>query len=200
MAGPRLPGGKLVGLCSRDECLGAESSDSRFLQSEGCLRSRLLPSPTRPHHSLYVARSSSVSPPAFYGEAGGQFIQTFTFTNVGRSVCQLRGWPSLELRGKSGRPVAVHSRRVVQGAQSAPPVRTVVLRRRGAASFDVYGADWNVRANQPCSHTTAIFVTAPGGRSMLSVAVKMPNCGLFDVAPVIAGKTDRQAWSRVWHK
>jgi len=137
---------------------------------------------------------------SFYGEAGGQFIKTFTFTNVGRSVCQLRGWPSLELRGKSGHPVAVHSRRVVQGAQSAPPVRTVVLRRRGAASFDVYGADWNVRANQPCSHTTAIFVTAPGGRSMLSVAVKMPNCGLFDVAPVIAGKTDRQAWSRVWHK
>jgi hypothetical protein len=137
---------------------------------------------------------------SFYGEAAGQFVQTFTFMNVGHSVCQLRGWPSLELTSKSGRPVSVRSRRVVQGAPSARPFRTVVLRRRGAASFDVYGADWNFRANRPCSHTTAIFVTPPGDRSMLLVAVKMPNCGLFDVAPVIAGKTDRHAWSRVWHR
>jgi hypothetical protein len=137
---------------------------------------------------------------SFYGEAGGQFIQTFTFTNRGHSACQMRGWPTLRVRDKSGRAVPVRSRRVVQGAPTAPPFKIVVLFPYGAASFDVYGADWNALANRSCSHTTAILVTPPGAGEKLSTAVKMPKCGLFDVAPVIAGKSDREAWSVVWHK
>jgi hypothetical protein len=137
--------------------------------------------------------------PSFYGEAGGQFIQTFTFTNLSRSACRLPGWPTIRVRGKSG-PVSVRSRRVVQRAPSAPSFRTVALHPHDAASFDVYGPDWNSLANRPCPYTTAITVTPPSAADKLSAAVRMPICGQFDVAPVIAGKADRQSWSAVWHK
>ena len=134
-----------------------------------------------------------------YGEAGGQFRQTFTFTNVGRRTCLLAGWPSLKLRSPSGRAVSVRSVRVVQGASSVHPFRPVVLRRGRAASFDVYGADWDFRACRACPATTAVFVSSPGA-SALSVIVKMPYCGAFYIAPIIAGKTDHQSWSIVWHR
>lgn len=131
--------------------------------------------------------------PTFYGVALGSFVQTFTFTNASHRACALAGWPRLALENRS----RVTTRRVRQGAPTAPAFRTVVLRPRGVASFDVYGEDWNHQEDKPCPKTTRIRITPPGARSALSVAVKMPNCGLFLVAPVIAGKTDRQAWSMV---
>ena len=136
----------------------------------------------------------------FYGEAGGQFIQTFTFSNVGRQACRMRGWPTLKLESQSRRPVPAPSRRVVQGAPTAPAFTPVTLRAGGAASFDVYGEDWNHVANRPCRRTTAVLITPPGIRVALSVRVRMPNCGVFDIAPLIAGRSDRRSWSVVWHK
>jgi hypothetical protein len=135
----------------------------------------------------------------FYSEAGGQFIQTFTFTNGSRRACSLRGWPRIEVASRSGRPMRTSSRRVIQGSSTASPFRTVVLRPRAASAFDVYGADWNHAADKPCPRTSAALITPPGAGSAISVAVKMPNCGLLYVAPVIAGKIDRQSWSVVWH-
>jgi hypothetical protein len=137
---------------------------------------------------------------SFYGEAGGSFTQTFTFTNASRQDCQLRGWPSLKLESRSGRPMAVASRRVTQRAPTAPPFATVVLGTGGAASFDVYGADWDHTTNRACPETTAALITPPGDLSALSAAVRMPHCGLFYIAPLIAGRTDHQSWSVVWHR
>lgn len=134
---------------------------------------------------------------SFYGEGLGAFTQTFTFTNASRQACRLRGWPGLEPASQSGRPVSVRSLRVRQGASPTPAVTTVVLQPGGAASFTVYGADWNHAADRACPQTTAVLITPPGGSSALSVAVKMPDCGGFYIAPVIAGRTDREAWSVV---
>src|SRR5439155_19878206 len=106
---------------------------------------------------------------SFYGEAGGQFLQTFTFTNVSRRVCRMEGWPSLEIEVASYGPVPVRTRRVVQGPLRAPPFALVLLRPRGAASFDVYGADWDFHRNRSCSQATAALVTPAGGRAALRV-------------------------------
>jgi len=76
----------------------------------------------------------------------------------------------------------------------------VVLDPHGSASFDVYGADWNASANRRCPHTTAISVTPSSAGDKLLAAVRMPNCGLLDVAPLIAGRVDRQSWSVVWRE
>jgi Protein of unknown function (DUF4232) len=120
----------------------------------------------------------------FQGAAAGQFLQTFTFVNVSRRTCTLEGWPRL---------VGIPSRRVVQ----AKPVVRVVVRPGGAASFDVFGEDWNHRADTPCPVTRSVQVIPPGGNAALSVAVRMPNCQGHEVAPMIAGRVDRDAWSTV---
>jgi hypothetical protein len=138
---------------------------------------------------------------SFYGVAAGQFIQTFTFTNMSRRVCRMAGWPSLEIEVGSRRPVAVRTRRVVQGSPNARPFVSVLLRARGAASFNVYGADWDFRRNRSCPLTTVALVTPPAGGAALRVGVRIPNCPVgFEIAPLIAGRTDRQSWSFVWHR
>jgi hypothetical protein len=137
---------------------------------------------------------------SFYGEAVGSFMQTFTFTNASQQKCQLRGWPSLKLETKSRHPVPVALRRVRQSTPPAPASMTAVLAAGGAASFDVYGADWNHGANRSCPETTTVLIAPPGNHATLSVAVRMPNCGLVYIAPLIAGRTDHQSWSVVWHR
>jgi hypothetical protein len=126
----------------------------------------------------------------FQGVGLGSFGQTFTFVNASRRQCHLEGWPALEL----GR-----SRRVVQGALSAHPFTTVVLAPGDAASFNVYGEDWDHVANRACPKTATVRVAPPGEPTALTVHVKMPNCGLFYIAPLIPGRIDRRSWSVVWH-
>jgi len=136
---------------------------------------------------------------SFYGVATGQFLQTFTFTNTSGRVCRIAGWPSLEIEVGYRRPVPVRTRRVVQGRLRARPFSSVLLRARGSASFDVYGADWDFVRNRSCPLATAALVTLPGSGAPIRVRVRIPNCrGGFGVAPVVAGRTDRRSWSFVW--
>ena len=137
--------------------------------------------------------------PSFYGEAGGQFVQTFTATNAGGTPCSLAGWPNIRVKSRSGRIEAARSIRVVQGGPTSRPFETVVLRPGTAASFDVFGADWNALANRACPRTHALLIALPGA-APLPVKVSLPYCSPFYIAPVIAGKTDRDAWSSVWAK
>jgi hypothetical protein len=113
----------------------------------------------------------------------------------------MAGWPGFEIEVATRRPVLIRTRRVVQGQRSARPFVSVLLRARGAASFNVYGADWDFRRNRSCPLTTAAVVTPPGTRAALRVGVRIPNCpGGFNIAPLIAGRADRQPWSFVWHR
>jgi len=137
--------------------------------------------------------------PTVYGEAGGQFVQTFTFTNTSQGACQLAGWPALRLVDASGKAEATPTIRVVQGQPVRRPFRTVVVQPGAAAAFDVFGADFDAAANRACPKTRG-FLVAPPGVAALRVAVSVPFCGPFDVAPIIAGTTDRNAWSTIWVK
>jgi Protein of unknown function (DUF4232) len=134
----------------------------------------------------------------FLGAAGGQFSETFTFTNTWQRVCRLSGWPEVGILDRTGRRVMARTVRVVQNAPPRHPFRTIGLRPRGHASFDVYGADWDFAANRPCARTAAVLVTPPGTRQAIIARAAMPNCGRFYVAPIVAGRADRQAWSVVW--
>jgi Protein of unknown function (DUF4232) len=134
-----------------------------------------------------------------YGEAGGQFVQTFTFTNTSRDSCQLAGWPTLRLVEASGKTEVAPTIRVVQGSPITRPFRTVIVQPGTAAAFDVFGADFDARANRACPKTRGFLVTPPGVAPS-QVAVSVPFCGPFDVAPIIAGRTDRNAWSAIWVK
>ena len=134
-----------------------------------------------------------------YAEAGGQFIQTFTLTNAGANACRLAGWPTLRAVVASAKTEPAPSIRVVQGKPDAKPFRTVVLRPGSVAAFDIFGADYDALANRACPKTRALLLAAPGVAPS-RVTVALPFCGPFYVAPVVAGGTDRDAWSAVWAK
>lgn len=134
-----------------------------------------------------------------YGEAGGQFMQTFTATNSGARSCRVAGWPNIQTTSPSGRNEAAPSIRVVQGRPSSHPFVTVTIKPGGAASFDLFGADWDALANRACPKTHALAISLPGVRP-LPVTVALPFCGPFYVAPLVAGKSDRESWSGVWAK
>ena len=133
-----------------------------------------------------------------YREAGGAYSQTFTFHNVSDTACRLGGWPIFQAVDARGLPSATRIERVRQGAPYAPAWTWIALSPRHAASFDVYGADWDAVHNSACPKTSAVLITPPGDMSHVSVNVKIPACEVsFDVAPVVAGSTDPQSWSEV---
>lgn len=137
--------------------------------------------------------------PTLHGEAGGQFMQTFTLTNVGANACRLAGWPVLRGVDVSGHTEPAPSIRVVQGKPAAKPFDTVVVRPGKLAAFDIFGADYDALANRACPKTRAFLVGAPGVAPS-RVRVALPFCGPFYVSPLVAGSTDRDAWSVVWAK
>jgi hypothetical protein len=134
-----------------------------------------------------------------YGEAGGQFLQTFTFTNTDQSACQLVGWPTLRLLDPSGKTEPAPTIRVVQGQPGTRPFHTVVVQPGSAAAFDIFGADFDAMANRACPKTHG-FSLAPPGVVPSPVAVAVPFCGPFYVAPIVAGRIDRNAWSAIYVK
>jgi hypothetical protein len=133
----------------------------------------------------------------FLGEADQVFTVTFTFTNASDRACDLTGWPTVGLQTSSGKPVALRTERVIQGL-SLSSVRLVALAPGGAASFDIYGADFDTGADKACPTTTSvILVTPPHGRTAFRTLMRVPDCGRFFVAPIIGGRSDRLAWSKI---
>jgi hypothetical protein len=134
-----------------------------------------------------------------YGEAGGMYSQTFTFTNRSGGTCRMGGWPGFQAVSDSGQTVRTPTQHVRQNAPSEPVWTTIDLKPGAKASFDVYNSDWNPIENTACPNTSAARITPPGARGYLSVRVQIPDCSdfRFDIAPVIAGAKDNQAWSEV---
>jgi len=129
--------------------------------------------------------------------ASGQFTETFTFTNISSEDCNLGGWPGLEAL-VGGVPQPTKAIRVRQGGPTGSPWTTVTLVVGGAASFGIYGQDFDVVSDKPCPAVTSGFlVIPPDDTTQTVVAAPEPDCGSFFVAPVIAGKLDRSAWSTV---
>jgi len=127
--------------------------------------------------------------------AGGQFSETFTFTNISSRDCGLGGWPGLQAV-VAGVPRSSSAIRVRQGGPSGPPWVAVTLVPGAAASFDIYGQDFDAAASKPCPAVTSGFVVVPpDDTAQMFVAAPEPDCGSFYVAPVIAGNVDRSAWS-----
>jgi photosystem II stability/assembly factor-like uncharacterized protein len=131
-----------------------------------------------------------------FGEASGEFIQTLTFTNVSSVTCQLGGWPGFQVADAAGHLVPTQTQRVRQGL--SPPLWTrVVLIPRQTASFDIFGADFDSVHQHVCPMTSGASITPPDTTATLSVPIHIPDCGRFQVAPVISGSSDRDSWSSV---
>jgi len=132
--------------------------------------------------------------------ASGEFIETFTFTNISSTGCNLGGWPGLQavVSGVSQPTKAIRVRQDGLSGPSGPPWVAATLIAGGAASFDIYGQDFDAAHNKPCPAVTSDFlVIPPDDTTQMSVVAPEPDCGSFYVAPIIAGTVDRWAWSTV---
>jgi Domain of unknown function (DUF4232) len=145
-----------------------------------------------------TCRSSQLAPRhGFYGEAGLQFVQTLILWNRAPHECALAGWPTIRPIGGSARRTM---QRVVTVAPGEHPYTTVLLPPTAAASFDLYGADFDAGTDRACPRAGALRITPPGDSRPLLIRVALPDCGLYEVAPLVAGATDRAAWSYVWKR
>jgi hypothetical protein len=155
---------------------------------------RLQPTPsTVSEPSCQPVELAASTPP--YGDAGGTFSQTVTLTNTASKTCQLQGWPQFRVADASGRFLTGPTQRVRQNTPPAHPWSTVVLAPGQSSSFNVYGQLYDALHDRVCPTTASASVSLPGGTSPLVVPLQIPNCGTFEIAPLVKGDSDRVSWS-----
>ena len=130
------------------------------------------------------------------GAYTGHSVIDFALANVSTSQCTVRGRPRVQLVMRSGRvrPGEVYRLRNVRRRSDATvPLRTVMLRPGGAASFLVVVVNQVGRAgplsSRFCAWSRAVLVTPPGSRSPVRARYSLSDCGL-GVTPLVAGKLD----------
>jgi hypothetical protein len=126
----------------------------------------------------------------FRGAGAGNDWFLFAFTNASATSCSLRGWPTLELRFADGRSLVIrtHGREVGEG-NKVVPVRSVVLRPRGGASFNLHVLGAHHPGGRPCPQTGVVFAVPPAG----SVPVRAHLVRVADVPAAVWGCA-REAW------
>lgn len=108
------------------------------------------------------------------------------------------GWPRIQVDDVAGRQVLVPVRRVVQTPAHAKPFREVVVEPQGAASFNLYGADFDAVSGRGCPVGALLSVRPPGAQGTLHVRANVPRCRYgYYISPLIAGSNDRLAWTFV---
>lgn len=128
------------------------------------------------------------------GVAAGTDVERFIFTNSSTQTCTLRGWPTLHLVESGGRSVATRPRLVRDmrpGRKPWLPVHTVVLRSRGAATFNVFMVIGGLQLDK-CATTRTILVAPPGARDPIRIQAGLTYCGRrwLSVSPIVAGRVD----------
>jgi hypothetical protein len=99
----------------------------------------------------------------FGGAGAGSAWFDFAFKNVSATACGLSGWPTLELRFASGRLLVVRRRnRYIDANGNVVPIRRVVLRPSGAASFALHVSGAHP-GGLPCPSTADVLAVPPGG-------------------------------------
>jgi len=130
--------------------------------------------------------------PKMWGAAAGSLIEDFTLTNSSQTTCALSGWPAVQRLGRSGRPIPVALNRWVYEQHGPAPFRVVRLRPGRAATFPVFGEDWNHAVDRACPNARTVRVEPPGGGGWLSVGLKIPACSGWSVGPLVPGR--RAPW------
>jgi hypothetical protein len=126
--------------------------------------------------------------------AAGQFIETFTFTNVANNACQFKGWPRVRAVVNG----VTESGQITQVLQDGNPA-LVRLAPRQSASFDIFGGDWDPIQNRACPETNGLIASPPGASRSQFVKVEEPYCGGFSISPVIFGRSDPESWTTTVH-
>lgn len=118
----------------------------------------------------------------------GNGFEPFLVRNIGPR-CRTRGWPGVELRAPDGAPV--QASRVRGDYFGNVPIRTIVLRPGGVASFRLHTRHGSVSARR-CPTTASVRVTPPDERQARIVRARIYFCDRkVTVTPLVAGRTAR---------
>jgi hypothetical protein len=128
--------------------------------------------------------------PRIPGAAAGTIYEPLTLVNTSASSCAAGGWPALRRFDRAGAPIPLRAQRWVYKLRGPAPFRMVALRPRAAATFDVFGSDWNHASNRPCPNARRVEVEPSGGGAWLSAArLDVPACGrAWSVGPLLPGR------------
>jgi hypothetical protein len=134
-------------------------------------------------------RSSQLrlSAPKMWGAAAGSLIEQFTLTNTSGASCIVAGWPTARRFGATGQVIPVELSRWVYRESGPAPFRQVRLRPGGAATFPIFGQDWNHAADRACPNARKMQIRPRGSGGWLSLTLTIPACQAWDVGPLVPG-------------
>jgi uncharacterized protein DUF4232 len=126
----------------------------------------------------------------FRGAAAGNDWFLFAFTNTSATSCSMRGWPTVELRFPHGRSLVIraHGRELGRGDRVLP-VRRVVLRSHGSASFNLHVLGAHHPGGRACPQSSEVFASPPGS----SVPLRARLARMADV-PAVVWACAHEAW------
>jgi hypothetical protein len=123
-------------------------------------------------------------------------MRGFALTNVSGTTCVVQGWPGVKLKLRNGQVISPRLRRIHYYSTGVPnhPLRAgaITLRAGGAASFLLFGQDWNYKTNRACARITETLVTPPGAHKGLAIPTGLGlYCAPLNVAPLVQGLRPR---------
>ena len=135
-----------------------------------------------------------LSAPA-WGAAAGTLYEPVTLTNTSSATCAVAGWPAVRRFDAAGQAIPVEVSRWVYRLDGAAPFSSVTLAPGKAATFEIFGGDWNPRLDRGCRTATAIAVQPRGGGGWLTASPEsagednagMPACRFWSVGPLVPG-------------
>jgi hypothetical protein len=130
-----------------------------------------------------------------WGAAAGSFYENATLTNVSGTSCAVAGWPAVRRFDRAGRVIPVRLGRWVYEMRGATPYRAVPLAPGRAATFEIFGEDWNHRLDRACPWARSLEVEPRGGGGWLSATPLtgegrrgIPACRAWELGPLVAGR------------
>ncbi len=142
------------------------------------------------------------APPADEAAAAGMLSQSFVLTDTAPTDCSLDGWPGFFVYDAAGVDIPATVDRVdYEASKGTEGPSKVTLEPGRSASFGVFGEDYDAVANHACAYESAGALVDPPNSSsaldpttpptvdgqMLSVPVQLPDCGTYEVGPVLPG-------------
>jgi hypothetical protein len=140
--------------------------------------------PTCTGSQLHIAYS-----PAGSSGGAGSFVTALAVWNDGAQPCEMRGWPSLQFLGSSGRLLPTHEVQTTSALISANPVNVVILPctpGMGCPPDSFHTAYISFVSDdvlQPCETAAGIRIRTPGGSTPIVINLRI--AGLFPDGQVV---------------
>ena len=117
--------------------------------------------------------------PAESSGGAGDFVTALAVLNDGTQPCEMRGWPSLQFLGSSGRLLPTHEIQTTSALVSANPVNVIILPCNPRmscppSSFNTAYISFAFDdVIQPCESVAGIRVLTPGGSTPVVVNLRV---------------------------